>query len=493
MSFVIVGFFSGVMMVCGGALVASWLFGIQVRRKTIARYRTDTQHGLRVLFHLQELASSVFFDVDKHTDQVEAINEALLSEKSPEPKTIVDIVAKLIQANQQMHHKLASTEKKLREQAEKIQSHANEARTDALTLLVNRRAFDDELVRRCAEFSRRGYEFSLIMSDVDYFKELNDAHGHLAGDEVLRSVARLLRRKMREMDLVARYGGEEFAIILPGTTLEDAKIASLRACDAIGKYAFADEGNDFSVTMSFGIAEIGKRDDCTSLVARADKALYAAKQNGRNRVFAHDGEKTVLVEFKQESVPLAPAPTLANPRGEPKVATEAIAQGSTGELDAGDDGDIQFGLPCRGNFCRQVRNRIAEWKRGGPTFSLLLIEVSRQDIIDGMSDPEEYQQAMLAVSRFLTMSAREMDVVGHYAPGCFTMMLPTAELVNAIRVAERMREGFCRFNATLPGELSLLRLSIGAVQITKKDDTLTIFRRAEEALDIAERRGGDRV
>jgi diguanylate cyclase (GGDEF)-like protein len=110
-----------------------------------------------------------------------------------------------------------------------------------------------------------------------------------------------------------------------------------------------------------------------------------------------------------------------------------------------------------------------------------------------MSNPGEYREAMVAVSRFLTMSAREMDVVGHYAPGCFAMMLPTAELVNAIRVAERMREGFCRFNATLPGELSLLRLSIGAVQVTKKDDTLTIFRRAEEALDIAERRGGDRV
>jgi diguanylate cyclase (GGDEF)-like protein len=296
--------------------------------------------------------------------------------------------------------------------------------------------------------------------------------------------------------VAARYGGEEFAIILPGTPLEDAKIAALRACDAVGKFAFANDGNEFIVTMSFGVAEITKRDDCTSLVARADKALYAAKQSGRNRVFSHDGENTVLVEPKQPLKPLPSdflPPFVENHCSEPNIMEETIGEGESIGHEFVDASDIQFGLPCRGNFCQQVRNRIAEWKRGGPTFSVLLIEVSRQDITDGMSNPGEYREAMVAVSRFLTMSAREMDVVGHYAPGCFAMMLPTAELVNAIRVAERMREGFCRFNATLPGELSLLRLSIGAVQVTKKDDTLTIFRRAEEALDIAERRGGDRV
>ncbi len=145
---------------------------------------------------------------------------------------IVEVVAKLIEANQQMHEKLASTEDKLREQAREIQAHAAEARTDALTLLVNRRAFDDELTLRFAEYLRQGHVFTLIMADVDNFKEFNDLHGHLTGDDVLRGVAKVLRRKMREMDLAARYGGEEFAVILPGTNLCDAEKTALRAARA---------------------------------------------------------------------------------------------------------------------------------------------------------------------------------------------------------------------------------------------------------------------
>ena len=98
-----------------------------------------------------------------------------------------------------------------------MQTLLAETRTDALTLLANRRAFDDELAKRCAEFRRQGRTFSLTIVDVDRFKNFNDTYGHRAGDEVLRNVAKVLRRKMRETDIVARYGGEEFAIIHPGT------------------------------------------------------------------------------------------------------------------------------------------------------------------------------------------------------------------------------------------------------------------------------------
>ena len=209
-----------------GAAAASWLSWSHFRRKALAQSSTEGRHAAEVLARLQELATRVAFDVDEHSSQVEEINDKLTSADKHEPTMIVDMVAKLIQANQHMQEKLASTEDKLRDQAQQIQVHAAEARTDALTLLANRRAFDDELARRIAEFRRHRRTFSLIMADVDRFKKFNDAHGHQTGDEVLRGVARLLRRKMREMDLVARYGGEEFAIILPGTNLDDASQGS---------------------------------------------------------------------------------------------------------------------------------------------------------------------------------------------------------------------------------------------------------------------------
>ena len=151
------------------------------RRKALVQNGADARHAAEVLMHLQELATRVAVDVDEHSAQVEEINEELTCVERHEANKIVDVVAKLIQANQHMQEKLATTEDKLREQAQEIQIHAAEARTDALTLLANRRAFDDELGRRIAEFSRHGRTFSLIMADVDHFKKFNDAHGHQAG------------------------------------------------------------------------------------------------------------------------------------------------------------------------------------------------------------------------------------------------------------------------------------------------------------------------
>ena len=369
-----------------GAAAASWLWWSHFRRAALAHSSAEAHHAAEVLVRLQELATRVAFDVDEHNSQVGAINDTLTSADKHEPTMIVDVVAKLIEANQYMQEKLTSTEDKLRNQAQQIQVHAAEARTDALTLLANRRAFDDELARRIAEFRRHRRTFSLIMADVDRFKKFNDTHGHQTGDEVLRGVAKLLRRKMREMDLVARYGGEEFAIVLPGTNLDDACKAALRACEAIEKFPFRHDEKELRVTASFGVAEVLGNEDGAMLVARADKALYAAKEGGRNCAYRHDGEavdrvvgdhgvrsrvqrptaeRTGALRIRQDKK-AGPPPDTGDT--EPKPALPRAV-----ELDA------LSGLPCRTTFCQQVRNRMAEWKRGGPTFSVVLIEVDQYE------------------------------------------------------------------------------------------------------------------
>jgi diguanylate cyclase len=500
MSLMIYDWLYGFSMAILGAVAAWWLCWTYFHRKTHDAGNAEARHAADVLVHLQELASRVAVDVDKHSSRVEEINNELTSADNHQSANIVDAVAKLIQANQQMQKKLVSTENKLRKQAREIQIHAAEARTDALTLLANRRAFDDELARRVAEFRRLGRTFSLIMADVDQFKEFNDAHGHPAGDEVLQGVAKLLRRTMREMDLVARYGGEEYAMILPGTVLGDACRAAIRAREAIEKSHFQhDAKGDLQVTVSFGVAELLNNEDEATLVKRADKALYTSKEGGRNCVYWHDGKTIQRVGSRKDPLLPEQKQELEQVTDESKkspvstVAAVVKPPESISDPNPPLEQEAMPEMPSRTNFCQQVRNRMAEWKRGGPTFSVVLIEVNQFNQCQGQNNLPSRELATMMVTKFLTSTLREMDYVGHYAPGCFSLLLPTAGLVDAIRVAERLREGFSQFSLTAQGEQPKYTLSVGVVQIMDTDETVSLMKRAEAALDAADRRGGNRV
>ena len=171
MHLLVVNLLCGLATAVIGAAAASWLWWSHFRRKALAQSSAEARLAVDVLAHLHELATRVAADVEEHSSQVEEINDKLTSAGSHEPAMIADVVASLIQANLRMQEKLASVREKLREQRQQIQVHAAEARTDALTLLANRRAFDEELARRIAKFRRHRRNLSLIMADVDRFKK----------------------------------------------------------------------------------------------------------------------------------------------------------------------------------------------------------------------------------------------------------------------------------------------------------------------------------
>ena len=128
-----------------------------------------------------------------------------------------------------------------------------------------------------------------MMIDIDFFKSVNDTHGHAAGDEVLRTVASIIKQALRESDIPARYGGEEFAVLLPFTHLEEAKIVGERLRKAVEITPITinqdtDEQKNINVTISMGLAEFNNSETGEELFEKADKALYDAKKNGRNQV-----------------------------------------------------------------------------------------------------------------------------------------------------------------------------------------------------------------
>jgi diguanylate cyclase (GGDEF)-like protein len=168
-----------------------------------------------------------------------------------------------------------------------------DARHDALTGLGNRLRLAEDLDSLCGRVARYGHVYSVALLDVDNFKGFNDAAGHLAGDDVLRSVARALNQQIRTGDALYRYGGEEFLVLLPEQPLESAALAAERLRGAVEALALPHPAGGL-VTVSAGVAtltEPGCRPD--QLFELADQALYRAKEAGRNRVVVHHGEEAV--------------------------------------------------------------------------------------------------------------------------------------------------------------------------------------------------------
>ena len=162
------------------------------------------------------------------------------------------------------------------------------AALDGLTGIANRRHFDEVLQREWRRAMRQGHELSVLMCDIDFFKQYNDAYGHLVGDEALRDVARVLTSVLdRGGDLVARYGGEEFAAVLPDTSPGGALFVAERMKQAIDQLKLMNAGTPFGhITASFGIASAvpTPATNPLALLDAADRALYEAKHQGKNRV-----------------------------------------------------------------------------------------------------------------------------------------------------------------------------------------------------------------
>jgi diguanylate cyclase len=165
----------------------------------------------------------------------------------------------------------------------KLKRVALDADTDALTGIFNRRALNQTLSSYLRDTKK---QFSLVMLDIDHFKKLNDQHGHLTGDKVLKFVASLIGKNIRGQDYLARFGGEEFVILLPETELESALCVANNIRHYLANQALYDSSNDLQLgrlTLSMGVACRQKNDTADILLERADQCLYLAKQKGRNK------------------------------------------------------------------------------------------------------------------------------------------------------------------------------------------------------------------
>ena len=182
------------------------------------------------------------------------------------------------------HREVQEAESKIRELEAKLQQMSELVREDQLTGTLNRRGLDDVFERESARADRRNTPLCVALLDLDNFKRLNDTYGHLAGDNALRHLAKVVKNTLRSIDVIARFGGEEFMIMLPETPVDAAVLTMVRLQRELTKHFFMHENEKLLITFSAGVALRLPNEDQASLLARVDRAMYQAKQTGKNRV-----------------------------------------------------------------------------------------------------------------------------------------------------------------------------------------------------------------
>jgi diguanylate cyclase (GGDEF)-like protein len=156
---------------------------------------------------------------------------------------------------------------------------------DGLTEIYNKRYFMESVERELARAKRYGRDLSLVMFDIDHFKQINDTFGHLAGDQILKDLAQLVKVRTRSEEIVARYGGEEFAVLVPETSNAGATALAEQLRKLVESHRFIFEEEAIPVTISLGVTSAGTKDiEVTDFIKAADERLYDAKHQGRNRV-----------------------------------------------------------------------------------------------------------------------------------------------------------------------------------------------------------------
>ncbi|HEY9236094.1 MULTISPECIES: GGDEF domain-containing protein [Phenylobacterium] len=201
--------------------------------------------------------------------------------------TLISATRQVQQENKLLESRLSESTSQVVKLREHLEQVRREATTDGLTNLANRKAFDEELARACADAVSDGQNLTLALIDIDHFKTFNDTWGHQTGDQVIRYVASVIGRVGAPPRFAARYGGEEFALIFPRERVEQAAAVLEDIREEVGSRMLKRRStNDDlgAITISAGLAELRGGEGAHGLMERADKALYVSKRSGRNRV-----------------------------------------------------------------------------------------------------------------------------------------------------------------------------------------------------------------
>ncbi|HEY2760274.1 MAG TPA: GGDEF domain-containing protein, partial [Pirellulales bacterium] len=364
---------------------------------------------------------------------------------------------------------------------ESVDLHAANAPADGLAGLSTRRAFDAEFRRRLDDFQRAGAPFCLLLIDIDHFKEFNDIHDHLAGEEILRMIGRIVKSTTRSADFLARYSGEEFALLMPDTHIAQAMDYARRIRAAIEQEMFGFGGRKLKVTASIGVAEAAPGQTSTDHIRFACEALATAKQAGCNQVQQYrtpnernmaDAKSAASFRSHQQGLPTpsrqAFSPLTASKM--PRVETRT---------------DAQTGLPNITAFREEIHRRLSEAQRHGNRVSVLLVKIDNLAGLLKMRPASDADLILRSCAQFFTAALRDMDLIVRYDVDEFGVMLPGTSLANAAGVGHRLRTTIQQCPLRLRDDEIHFTLSAGVAEAQPSEDLASLLKRATETKNSA--------
>jgi diguanylate cyclase (GGDEF)-like protein len=413
---------------------------------------------------VSELTTSVAQDVGQHNKSIQAISSELTTVAQTDPSSVAAIVCKLLVANQELQGRLERAEATLQTHSRQLHDAVTTARTDALTGLLNRRALDEELATCLSDFKQCGQKSTLMILDVDRFKQFNDTYGHLIGDKGLVHVAGSLRSQAKSMDLVARFGGEEFVIVFCGQSAADIRQRADEMRRKISHRPMSIDGCEKIITASGGLSEIATGDTVADWLKRADSALYAAKNDGRDCAFEMHGKTLEKIAPTEEQI--SPEPSI-------ECLTQRTIIESAAELAAEAFADTSF-VP-------SIARRIAEWRRGGTTLTVVLAQLDNSAAL-AEGGENTLQAPMRKAMSAARASVREMDLVTRWQSNGVAMLLPSTSAADTKAVVRRLKSLMSTESSDQQTQISL---SIGIAEGIEGNDAKRVLERAWLALETA--------
>lgn len=242
---------------------------------TIAQNFNEIQNNIKSSDNLEVLRQSVSGSISGLMSKVKDYSKKQSKRASDSEKEI-----------RRLNERLRETEIVTNQLVDELSRTSKEAMSDALTGLPNRAAYDKRIEEEYARWQRFKHPLTVIVCDIDHFKQVNDTYGHKAGDKVIQTLAKSLKENLRRVDFIARYGGEEFVILLEKTSRAHALEVAEKLRVKIAELGFHFNEKRVQITMSFGVTQFKEGDSSDSAFERADRALYKSKENGRNQVNA---------------------------------------------------------------------------------------------------------------------------------------------------------------------------------------------------------------